>query len=358
MRRVLIFIVVALVVGALYGYHVGSTGVSVNGQAVSARALNDEIAAVHNTPVLQCYLGALAQNGFQSGAGGATVSQAATSIWANMRIDGMTIASYVQNQLHYRPTAAELSSAQNAFESELTVLAAQYSLKCPGTAAQAVAAMPANLRRSEILDQADSLYLLKQLKSTVPLTPAEFAKYYRTHLSSYQSVCVSIALVPAAKVLTFVKEENAGVSVAALARKYSKDPSAKKGGAYGCYGPTNPSYAVVSGDVKGVALNHWTKPISYQNGAYGLFVAPTKRTTASFASVESSIVKTLQSSNGTSAQKVEQTLLYYARVVTDSALGTWVAASTGSGVAHPTLPPATDVSAASLLAATTSPTYK
>jgi hypothetical protein len=357
-RRVLLFIAGALVLGGLYGAHAGSAAVSVNGQAISASVLTNEITTINKTPVLQCYLGALARNGFQSGAGGATVGQSAASTWANLRITGLVIHSYVANQLHFVPTAAQRTNAQNTFTSELGALAAQYGLKCPGTAAQALAAMPAELRQSEIRDQADSLYLLGQLKSTVPLTPATLVKYYQAHRHNYQTVCVSIAIVPATLVPAFLKGEAAGESVATLARNYSKDPSAKKGGAYGCYAPSSSSYAVVTADVKGVALGHWTKPISFQNGTYGLFVSPTSRSLASYASVAPLILKTLQTANGSSAQKIEQALLYYSRVSIDSATGVWANHPSGSGVAAPAVPPKADVPAAALLSATTSPSYQ
>ena len=358
MRRVLLLLVVALVTAGLYGAHARSSAVTADGGRISAPAMTAEISAIAHTPVLQCYLGAIAQNGFVSGAGADTVSQSATAAWTNLRVQGLVIDSYVHHRYKYVPSSAALTNATMAFEDEMIAAAHQYSLTCPGTAAQALAAMPAELRRAEVLDQANSLYLLTQLKSTVPLTLASMENYYHKHLADFRSTCVSLALVPRAKVPAFTKAVRRGESVAALARQFSADASAKKGGAYGCYSATSSSYSSVEKDIKGVPLNHYGPEISYDGGLYGLYVAPTSITQASFASVAGTILNDLRSANAAVASKVTQALLYYSAVSVDPSLGQWGQSSNGVGVSALTVPSTTDVTAATLLAGTTAPTYR
>ena len=358
MRRVLLLLFVALVTAGLYGAHARSSAITADGATVSAPALTAEISAIAHTPVLQCYLGAIAQNGFVSGAGADTVSQSATAAWTNLRVEGLVIGSYVRHRYKYVPSNAALSQATTAFEDEMTAAAHQYSLTCPGTAVQALAAMPAELRRAEILDQANSLYLLSQLKSTVPLTLTSMKKYYNEHLSSFRSTCVALALVPRAKVPAFTAAMHRGESVAALARQFSADASAKKGGAYGCYTATSSSYSAVEHDIKGVALHHYSSEISYDGGLYGLYVAPTSISLASFSSVAPTIVNDIRSANATVANKVTQALLYYSAVSVDPSLGLWSQTSSAVGVSALLAPSTTEVTAATLLAGTTAPTYR
>lgn len=358
MRRVLLLLVVALVTAGLYGDHARSPAISADGMTVSTPAITAEISAIAHTPVLQCYLGALAQNGFVSGAGADTVSQSAVAAWTNLRVEGLVIGAYVHKRYKYVPTNAALAQATTAFDDEMTAAAHQYSLTCPGTAVQALSAMPAELRHAEILDQANSLFLLTQLKSTVPLTLASMKNYYNKHQSSFRSTCVSLALVPRAKVPAFTAALHRGESVSALARKYSADASAKKGGAYGCYNATSSSYSAVEHDIKGVPLNHYGSEISYDGGLYGLYVAPTRITLASFSSVAATILNDLRTANATAANKVTQTLLYYSAVSIDPSLGIWAQTSTGVGVSAAIVPSTTDVAASTLLAGTTAPIYR
>ena len=84
----------------------------------------------------------------------------------------------------------------------------------------------------------------------------------------------------------------AGATVEELAKQFSSDPSSAKGGAYGCYAPSNSSYASVRTDVTGTKLNTFPKTyqvINYNGTEAALFVAPTKRTVSSFASAASAV---------------------------------------------------------------------
>ena len=225
MRRLVALFVVALLGATIYGISGASSGVSANHQGVSGYALNAELSAISGNTNLGCYISSLDPTSYTAGAGNDSVKSSAAAIWANLRVEGLAINQYVTTTLKYRPDAAELSAAKTSLEDEMTEEAQNSTTKCTGTAAEAVAAMPAEMRTSEIQDQASSLYLVKKLNETVPLTEASMKKYYRSHRADYDTLCVSIALVTPSAVSAFEKAQAAGASVATLAKKYSQDPT-------------------------------------------------------------------------------------------------------------------------------------
>jgi len=85
-----------------------------------------------------------------------------------------------------------------------------------------------------------STYLVSRLNTTIPLTLASLRTYYKAHVSQYDTI-VSVSPGRSAQVSAFSAAEAKGESVAALAKQFSSDASAKKGGAYGCFAPSSSS---------------------------------------------------------------------------------------------------------------------
>ena len=353
MRRLVALFVVALLGAAIYGVSGASSGVSANHQGVSSHVLDQELAAISQNAGLSCYIGSLDPTSYAAGAGGDSVKASAAAIWANLRVEGLTINQYVTTTLKYHPDAAELAAATTSLEDEMTEQAASGTTPCTGTAAEAVAAMPAEMRSSEIEDQAASLYLVKKLNQTVPLNEASMKKYYKSHVSDYDTLCVSVALVTPADVPAFEQAQAAGDSVATLAKKYSQDPTtAAKGGAYGCYPPSSEYYTSVRADVAGASLDAFPTTPQYtdQNGVeYALFVAVTKETRNSYATAASTVLSDLQNLNAQNADKVKSTLLYEAAIHVDPSFGRWGENTTGPEVFAPSVPSAANVSGAGTL---------
>ncbi len=365
MRRLVALFVVALVGAALYGLSGSSSGVSVNHDTVSGYTLDSELAAISHNNSLQCYLTALDPNDFAPGAGGYSIKAAGAAAWANLRVEGLAIDQYVASTYHYHPSAAELASAKTSLVSELQAAEVQTQstsspLKCPGTAADALAEMPSEMRSAEIQSQATSQYLVNKIKTAIPLTASAMKKYYNEHVSDYDTLCVSIALVLPADVTAFDSSEAAGMSVAALAKKYSQDPSSAKGGTYGCYAPSNSSYAGVRADVGAEGLDQFsTTPqyIEYNSAEYGLFVAVTKRTVTPYAKASQAVLADLQSLNAEAASSEKNELLQEAAVYVDPAFGQWGVSSTGPGVLGSTSPAKSGVPGASRLSASATTSY-
>jgi hypothetical protein len=354
-RRLVALFVVALLGATIYGISGASSGVSANHQGVSGYALNAELSAISGNTNLGCYISSLDPTSYTAGAGNNSVKSSAAAIWANLRVEGLAINQYVTTTLKYRPDAAELSAAKTSLEDEMTEEAQNSTTKCTGTAAEAVAAMPAEMRTSEIQDQASSLYLVKKLNETVPLTEASMKKYYRSHRADYDTLCVSIALVTPSAVSAFEKAQAAGASVATLAKKYSQDPtSAAKGGAYGCYSPSSEYYTSVRSDVAGATFDSFPATPQYtdQNGVeYALFVAVTKESTTSFTKAASTVLSDLQNLNAEAADRVKNSLLEHAAVHVDPSFGQWGLNTTGPEVFAPSVPAKTNVSGAGTLTA-------
>jgi hypothetical protein len=345
-RRLVALLVVALIGATAFGLSSASSGLGVNGARVSGNTFRTELAAITATPALQCYLTALDPVSFASGGGNETMAASGAAAWANLRIQGITITQYAKSHLKYRPTAATLAAAEASLESELTQAAAAKQYSCPGTSAAALAAMPGEMRNAEIASQASSLYLVSKLDTTIPLTAKSMEAYYASHTSSYDDLCVSIAVVPLSQTSAFAAAQAGGESVAALATQFSIDPSKTTGGVAGCFAPSSTSYVSVRSDVSTTALNTFPTTPQYinDNGATdALFVAPTKRTPTPYAQAQSAVLADLQNQNASSANTVEETILYRAAIEVDPAFGRWGLNTTGPSVFAPNLPAKVDV---------------
>ena len=345
--------VLALIGASIYGVSGLSSGVSVNHQTVSGSTLDAELSAIAHNKTLECYIDSLDPTTYSPGAGGDSLKSSSASTWVNLRVEGLAINQYVTAKWNYHPDAAQLADAKTSLVGELNEEASANSLSCPGSAATALAEMPAEMRTAEIQSQATSLYLVKKLNDTIPLTTASMETYYKSHQSDYDTLCISIALVLPAKVGAFESAEAQGVSVATLAKDYSQDASSTKGGSYGCYSPSSDSYASVRQDASGGTLNKFpAQPdyIEYNDSEYALFVAVTKRTPTPFATAEPAVLNDLKTLNAQAADAVKNSVLEEAAIYVDPAFGLWGVSSTeGPGVFAPSVPTSSNVTGAQKL---------
>jgi len=343
-RRVLLVLVLAVVGAGWYGLAGGAPAISVNGTSVSARAFDAELSTFASQTGLYCYMSSLANAAVSKpGAGNHAVTTASEVAWANLRVEGLAIANYVTRTYHYVPDAAQLSAATTALEGELAQAATQTGNSCPGTPAQALSAMPTEMRDAQILDQAMSMYLVSQLHATIPLTATSLKAYYLAHVARYDTLCVSVAIVAPNNVGLFHQAQLAGASMSQLAKKYSLDSSASRGGSYGCFAPSSSSYVSVRNDVGASALGHFpTTPIAYTPTAggttYALYVGASARTHNPFATAEGVVLSDVQTLNATAANAVKSSILYHAAVAIDPELGRWALTTTGPSIFAPAVP--------------------
>ena len=345
-RRLIALLVIALAGATLYGLSSNSSGISVNGSTVSSSTFRAELAAITSNPTLGCYIAALDPASFAPGSGGASMVAGGAAAWANLRVEGIAIDQYAAKSLHFHPDAATLAKAQTSLEGELSAAAtsasqSSQSAPCTGTSAEALAEMPNEMRNFEIASQAASLDLVAKLDTTVPLTLTSMKQYFSAHISDYDTICVSVALVQPTQVTAFNAAQAEGMSVADLAKKFSADQTASKGGAYGCYAPGNSSFTAVRSDTISTALNSFPKTPQYinDNGSEAaLFVAPTKRTPNTFAKAESTVLSDVESANASSANTEKSRILYYSAIAIDPSFGRWGLSSSGPTVFAPATP--------------------
>ncbi|MDE3064229.1 MAG: hypothetical protein KGJ36_00970 [Acidobacteriota bacterium] len=360
MRRLVTLLVVALVGAGLYGWSGASSGVQVSGQQVAAGTLRSELGAIAASSTLACYLSALGSASFTPGSGGDTLSAAGAAAWTQLRVEGLAIEQYVSARLHHRLSARELAVASSSLAGELTTAAAG---RCAGTSSQALGAMTTEMRDQQVRAQAASLYLVGRLSTTIPLTSSSLHAYYASHAASYDTLCISVAVVAPTKASAFRADQSSGMSVVALVHKYSLDgPSAARGGALGCFAPGQNGYSTVRQDVATATLNTFPstpRPFVANNGlSYDLYIALTKRTATPFASASPQVYADVQSLNAGSAGVVKENILYRAAVAVDPAFGRWGLATSGPGVFAPAVPPTGDVVGATALSGSSGATYK
>ncbi len=341
MRRLVALLVIALLGATLYGLSNNASGLSVNHSTLAGSTLRGELAAISTNATLGCYVDLLDEASFAPGAGGASMNATGAAAWTNLRVEGIAIDNFAKTSLKFHPDAATLAKARTSLVDELNAASASATTHCAGTADQALAEMPAEMRAFEIEAQAASLDLVAKLNSTIPLTTASLEQYYTAHAADYDTICVSVAVVDPTQVTAFDQDQAAGMSVAALAKKFSADPSASKGGAYGCFAPSSSSYSGVRSATDTTALGKFpTTPeeITYNNAEAALFVAPTSRTPTPFAQAEPSVLSDVESQNATEANNQKEAILEYSAIAVDPAFGRWGEGSTGLGVFAPALP--------------------
>ncbi|MGH9020807.1 MAG: hypothetical protein ACRDV0_07295 [Acidimicrobiales bacterium] len=362
MRRVIALLVVAVAGGVAFGLSGASSGVSVGATSVSDATMRAEVAAIQSHPGVDCFITALAQGSFTQGAGGQTVGSSGVAAWTGLRVEGLALDQYASDHLHFHATASELAEATTSLEGEMTQAAAAAQYRCPVTAATALGEMPAEMRAAEVAAQAASLELVSRLDTTIQLTAAALTQYYQHHVSAYDKLCVSVALVEPAQVSAFNALAASGASVPALVARFSQDAASKAHqGALGCYAPGNSAYAAVRTDLGASALNHFpTTPatISYQGSQYELFVTATSRTSTPYATAAAQVYQDVVAYNTAEASSVKEQILYEAHVSIDPALGRWGLAANGPEVFAPATPATTNVLGETVLTGTAGTTYR
>ena len=341
MRRIVILVL--LLAGIAVGAGIGSqrAAVSINSNKMSDSTFRASLQALAENSGTRCYFSTIYSVPPHSAGGRDSVTSTTAAQWANTVIDGYAIEAYAVKH-HLAQSASVLTQTKVSLLAQLSSQAKALKLNCPGTAQQAFAALPKSAQNLLIRSTAASQELVRRLGNAIAITVPNLTAYYEAHKSSYDTLCISVAVVPQIQLSAFHADQLAGASVKSLVAKYSIDAQSKaKSGSLGCYGPTSSSYATVRTDVAGQSLNSFgssPRPITYNGVTDGLYVAVTSRSTNTFTSVEQLVASDLQAQNSTSASAVQNTLLYKAAVSIDPALGRWGLTNSGPQVFVPGVP--------------------
>ncbi len=329
MRRVVVLVVVALVAAGFAGALLPSGGVRVNAETISSSRIRSELNVISTHRAYFCYL--KIQFGLTSRANGRAVDAQWVAQYTRTRVDSLAIEQYVTQHFHWSPSTTDLSSARAQYADELTQGATSTGGHCNKSAAQALASLPANLLEDQLRANVYSVELLARLKGTIALTESSLRNFFQQHVHDYDTLCVTLAYVPYSQISAFGNDQKRGLSLSQLARKYSVDSSASKGGVLGCFRPTDTqNFGVVRSYTAGLPLNTYpTQPRiqQYQQSYYAIYLAVTKRTTNSFTIALASVVADARSNNAGIASAAESRLLTRASIVIDPAFGTWLRAT-------------------------------
>ena len=341
MRRIVILLL--LLVGVAVGAGINSqrVAVSIDSSKMSDSAFRTSLQVLAENKSARCYFSTIYSIAPHGGAGRDSVTSTTAAQWANTVIDGYAINAYAQKH-HLAQSTSVLAQTKTSLLAQLSSQAKAMKLNCPGTAGQAFAALPQSAQDLLVRSTAASQELVRKLGTAVAITIPNLTAYYQAHQSSYDTLCISVAVVPQIQLTAFHADQLAGLSVKALVAKYSIDAQSKaKAGSLGCYGPTSSSFTTVRSDVAGQPMNSFgstPRPITYNGVTDGLYVAVTSRSTNTFAAVEQLVANDLQAQNATSASALQNTLLYKAAVSIDPALGRWGLTNSGPQVFVPGVP--------------------
>ena len=149
---------------------------------------------------LQCYLTALGPaRPSPPGSGGDSMTASGAAAWTNLRVEGLAIEQYVDQRLPLpRRRAAELSAGDDvAGGRDDPGRRRGASTPAPGTpAAGARRDARRDARRPRSPRRPRRCTWCRKLNSTIPLTTRRRCEqYYSTHLSNYDTLCVSVAVV-------------------------------------------------------------------------------------------------------------------------------------------------------------------
>ena len=343
MRRIFASILLAVVAIPLIAMNYGNAAVSAGRYSLSRYDFAHEVNAISTNAAMACYVTNLWGVSFASGAGTNTIDESTITAWANLRLEGLAEITYAEDTFDLVYTSDVLSAAATNLEAQMSAAATANGAGCASLASplNALASLPTSVAASLLQAEAASELLSSKLPSRIAETDDSLRAFYQAHLAEYQTLCVSIALVRPSDVASFTADRAAGLSVATLAAKYSQDPSAATGGAYGCLGPSSNARDIT----RGLANNTFSAPqnVNVQGQPRLLYVAVTSRTQLAFANVATQVLTDVRNVNAGSIEAAKQGIYQRVGVDVNPLLGRFGSGQQGVGIYAPLSPVATNV---------------
>jgi hypothetical protein len=343
-RFILLLVVLAggLVAAALA---IPTNAAVVNGTAVSQAQLNSDVHAVAGSPDYQCFLNSqtyLASQGSEEappvrGAGtgqnvgdNPTATSAFVSQSLQQEIDLETVNQLVARN-EVTVSQAQLTDARTVYEAEVTQVMAEVAQTAQGenpafscsvtgkplTGAEVLSTLPASYVDRQVQYIA-SVTALREHFSGYGSTQAGLLRYYQTHLSAFDTGCLTVAV--------FTSQSDATTAKASVASgtPFATVASATQGGGpQGCL-----VLAQVAGELPSTAhlqtlpLNTVSDPIS-DNGEY-LLIEVTKRTHTDFSAVKTLVSQAVQQAGATKTQTALAAAQRHSSIDVNPQYGIWV----------------------------------
>ena len=343
MRRILASLVLAVVGVPLLAINYGNAAITAGSYSLSRYDFAHEVNAISTNAAMACYVTNLWGVTFASGAGTNTMDETTITAWANLRLEGLAEITYAEEHFGLVYTSDVLSNAAANLGAQMSAAASANGAECASLSAplNALASLPTSVAASLLQAEAASELMSSKLPPRIAETDVSLQAFYQGHLSEYQYICASIALVRPSDVGAFSADRAAGLSVGALAAKYSQDPSAASGGAYGCFDPSSNARDLV----RGVALNTFGPPqtVTVQGQSYSLYVAATSRKQLSFDAVATQVLTDVRNVNSGSIEAAKQGIYQRVGVDVNPLLGQFGSGQQGVGIYAPASPATTNV---------------
>ena len=322
------------------------TAASVNGDTISVASLNSQLQGLTSSAAGLCLLSldfpqALDLTGTGTGGAGTYRTDFASLVLGN-EVDNVLAGQFAAGH-QVRITAKDRAQAESEFvtllDGAISAQAQQAAAlggtlgcqKADGTSftgKAVLAALPADVRDTELANQAIEQYLLTR---SADLSPSALQSYFAANPTQFVQDCVSvIQTTDQATADTAYNSLKAGTSLTQVAAAASTDPSVQtRSGQIGCF----PESTILSQlQLSSVAVGQPVTPVQ-SNGTWVVYVV-TSRTPVSFAQAASTIAQILIRTTA-NRQKVSNEVLGFARKSTidiNPQYGTW------SGT-HITTPP-------------------
>jgi parvulin-like peptidyl-prolyl isomerase len=277
-------------------------------------------------------------------------------LWSNLRAEQLAVISYVERRdpaaLSESAQRQAITSLENSITETLnsalssTTSSGTQAFTCSGAAsgAQTLASMPAWFIAEQVEAEAATLALAKFAGPPIPTSGPGLEAWYKLNSAKFDTYCVGIVVVPEESSATEIAQRiNSGsLTIAEAAKQYSTDPTSLKGGAVGCFGPTNSSYAAVQADLAGLKTGQVGVHFDQQTDSWVL-IGATSATSNEFAAVATQVAQSAVAANADAAGIKATEIQKAAGITVDPAIGSWVVTSAGGTIAQPPVPPSSSV---------------
>lgn len=341
MRRLTALLIAALIAVPWLGANISTAAVQGGRFAESNYDFAHEVHAIKNSDAASCYVSALWGVVFTGGAGLGTYDLAGVTAWANLRLEGLAIASYATDHLNFAPTAKDLDTARNNLVRQMTSSATAKAQNCSGTAAAALAALPTGVQDAMVMAEAASEQVLAKVPSRISEDDASLRAFYNAHRSEYDKICVRVAVVLPVDVASFQADARAGKSPIDLVKKYSLDSSRDQNGEYGCFDATSNARDLV----RGARVGEWGQPQPVNGNdaggtGYYLLVSPMSRTTQPYsdAKVQAQVLSDVRKLNAGSASAIKEGIFARVGIRVNPQIGRFGNGQNGLGIYPPATP--------------------
>ena len=336
MRRLIALLVSALIVIPWLGATVSTAAVQGGQFAESNYDFAHEVHAIKNSDAASCYARALWGVSFTGGAGLGTYDLAGVTAWANLRLEGLAIASYANDHLRFAPTADDLVKARANLVRQMSLSATASGQSCSGSASDALAALPARVQEAMVMSEAASEVVLAKIPSRISEDDASLRAFYNSHRNEYAKICIRIAVVMKDDVPLFQADARAGKSAEALVKKYSVDASRNSKGEYGCFDATTNAREFV----RGAKIGEWGQPQAVNVGGAYLIVSPMSRTMQPFSDpkVQAQVLSDVRKLNAGSAGAIKEGIFARVGLRVNPQIGRFGNGQNGLGIYPPATP--------------------